>query len=361
MPSREPHWPKRWTWKHGAIWYRTRPDDRHLWNDQSWFRLGATEAEAWACWFDRAGTTPSQPLQTIGDAIQRYRGEVLTKKAPKTQRDYDRALKRLEPVFGRMHPAKLRPVHVARYMDLRVKADGTGTVAANRDKAVLSAVMTCCVRWGLIDRNLVREISRFEETPRERYVEDAELDAFLEHCRQSRTKAGRVVAAFVRLKLLTSLRQGQIRQLHRAWWKPARNVLSVPSAKGGLAVEYEGPELADAIEELQDACAVGRGIASVYLAPTRSGAPYTDTGFQSLWQRTMRSYLTANPGARRFTEHDLRAKVVTDEQDLDLARRRAGHRSVSTTQRHYRVRPERVPVSRARLQATKSGGGDGEK
>jgi hypothetical protein len=41
--------------------------------------------------------------------------------------------------------------------------------------------MSAAVRWGFVDRNLVREVKCNKETPRDRYVSDTELAAFLEH------------------------------------------------------------------------------------------------------------------------------------------------------------------------------------
>jgi integrase len=58
----------------------------------------------------------------------------------------------------------------------------------------------------------------------------------------------------------------------------------------------------------------------------------------------MGKYLEA--GGKRFTEHDLRAKVASDSEDLDVAQARLQHQSRTTTNRVYRRAPTKVKVLR---------------
>ena len=100
--NREPHWPARWTRKRGRLIYYVVPAaDRERWDGKSWFRLGATEAEAWITWYAR--TEGGDALTTVADAIDRYTREVLPKLAASTQRQYTAALGRLR-IDGKRAP-----------------------------------------------------------------------------------------------------------------------------------------------------------------------------------------------------------------------------------------------------------------
>jgi integrase len=206
-------------------------------------------------------------------------------------------------------------------------------IRANREKAALSAVMTECVKWGAIDRNLVREVKRNKEVPRDRYVEDEELEAFKRY-------ATPMLLAYVELRMLTGLRQGQILSLKRLDWDGSR--LKAPRAKLGRTTVYRGDGLREAVEAVLS-LNVDHSAVSIYLLSSRSGTKYSSSGFQSIWQRCMKRYVEAT-GAERFTENDLRAKVASDSADLATASARLGHQSTTTTNRVYRRRPDTVYV-----------------
>lgn len=325
--TRKPYWPKRWSVSRDAIYYQTRDDDLHLWDGKKWFRLGSTEAEAFALWYARTAA-PRDSARTIGELIDAYRAEELPNKAPRTQTDYLKALDRLLRVFGHMPPKALLPRHVYQYMAKRPK------VAANREKAVLSSLMTFAVKQGAVDRNLVREVRRNPEAPRDRYVSDTEIEVFLGLCSP-------LLKAYVDLKLLTGARQGQLLRLTLSDWDGEQLVIN--KAKGGRSIAYRGPGLAEAIE----ACLLvrrGRRMRSIYLFSTRSATPYTGDGFRALWQYAMTKYLAS--GGIRFTEHDLRAKVASDSESLSAAQARMGHQASGTTNRVYRRKPATVSVLR---------------
>lgn len=330
MPSanRNKHWPPRWTRKHGAIYYVVPADQKSQWDGRAWYPLGKTEAEAWATWYSRV-ISPTVSMHSFGDLCDRYGAEIVPTLAEKTQRDYRLALINLRKVFGEMRPQDILPRHIYQYLDHRPKISG------NREKAVMSTVMAHGVRWGLLDVNVVREVRRSKELPRERYVSDEELDAFLGVCSP-------FLVGYVALKMLTGLRQGQMLALSRGDWNAERKELRAPAAKGGRTVIYQGEALADAIRELREA---SQGPAtSVWLISTRSGGRYTSDGFRSIWQRYMRKYVEKTK-AQPFREHDLRAKVASDT-DAARATQLLGHRSSAITQKHYRRAPEQVTVLR---------------
>ena len=100
-------------------------------------------------------------LRTMADLFERYRLEILPKKALETQKGNALSLKRLETVFGHMKPAHIKPRDVYGYRDKR----GTKTeVGANRDLEVLSHVFTKAIEWGAVDNNPCRDVRKFRES-----------------------------------------------------------------------------------------------------------------------------------------------------------------------------------------------------
>jgi len=78
-------------------------------------------------------------------------------------------------------------------------------------------------------------------------------------------------------------------------------------------------------------------VRGLHLFCTRRGQPYTADGFRSIWQRAMEKAVAKN--LERFTEHDLRAKVITDARNLGQdAQRIAGHKTSAMTDRYVKVR-----------------------
>lgn len=325
--TRSRRWPPRWAQKHGAFYYRPRAQERHLWDGKAWFRLGATEAEAWRTWYERLQLEDRQ-VRTMADLLDQYATEVVPDLAPATQRQYLAAISVLRPVFGHMRPGAILPRHVYAYMRERPP------VAGNRERSVLSSVLSMGVRWGALDANPIRgQVQRNRERPRRRYVTDAELEAFA-------AQASDLVRAYVALKRLTGIRQGQILALDVSSWDGEQ--LTVPAAKGGRDTVYSGPGLRDAVEAL---LALRRGAKVRAIGPliaTRRGTRYTGDGFRSIWSRDMARYVEA--GGERFTDHDVRRKVASDAETLDHAQALLGHASPKQTEAVYRVRPRRVQV-----------------
>src|SRR5574343_236653 len=154
--------------------------------------------------------TPSTPLpKTVGELLGCYLPQAEI--APGTRREYERiADTRLAHHFGAMPISALTPAHVAMYLEKR-KRDGHPHMG-NRERAVLSAAYEFAMRQGWANGNPCRGVRRNRETPRRRYVTDAEfLEAF--------EAAPEPLQDVLALALLTGLRQGDLRALRRQDWK----------------------------------------------------------------------------------------------------------------------------------------------
>lgn len=321
---RSKHWPPRWSLSHGRIFYQVPSSERSRWDGKAWFPLGATEAEAWAVWYARL-QAPAE-LRTIGDAIDRYGQEIVPTLKPATQRQYRDALQRLRRVFGAMLPQSLKPAHVYQFMDRRPR------VAGNRERAVLSTVLSYAVRWGVLDSNPVREVRRNTEAARDRAVALDEVQAFLSH-------ANPMLRAYVALKLSTGLRQGQLLALRLSDWDGT--TLRASATKGGRATAYKGDGLVEAVGAVL-ALRRGRALRGLTLFATRAGQQYTSDGFRAIWQRAMTKHV--GHGGERFTEHDLRALVATRATSAEHARDLLGHQTSQITQRVYQRGAREVSV-----------------
>jgi len=306
------------------------------------FRLGATLPEAYKRWAERLAELDK--AHTIGKLLDRYALEVIPTKAPKTQAGNTDALRKLRAVFGQMSLTPFAPRLVYQYVDRR-----GAKIAAHREIEVLSHAFTKAVEWGYIDRHPFKGEVRLEgEVARTRYVEDWEVVEAL--ALKPRRKAGSVLAvqAYIRVKLLTGLRRGDLLRVRPAhdFKEDGLHVQPRKTAKTTgrrLVIEWSA--------ELRSAVEMALAARPVDIAPflfcNRRGECYVKddgsaNGWDSMWGRFMDRVLAETKVAERFTEHDLRAKCASDAESLEHARALLSHADARTTERVYRRKPERV-------------------
>ncbi|WP_235837940.1 tyrosine-type recombinase/integrase [Chitinasiproducens palmae] len=270
--------------------------------------------------------------------------EVVPTKEPSTQAHNRVAMKPLRAVFAAFPIRDLKPRHVYRYVDQR-----TAKTAARREIEILSHAFTKAVEWGIIDRHPFKgEVRLAGEKPRTRYVEDAEIIECLSL--ESKRRAGSVLAvqAYIRVKLLTGLRRGDLLRLTMSDIKddgihvqPRKTALTTGKR---LIIEWS--------DELRAAVASAKAARPVKISPflfcNRRGECYVSDengragGWESMWSGFMKRVMTETSVTDRFTEHDLRAKCASDAQTLEHARTLLAHADGRITERVYRRRPERV-------------------
>jgi integrase len=337
--------PARWVLKHGAYYYLPPTGLRNQWDGKAWFRLGKTLPEAYKAWAERIAAP--ERIATIASLLERFALEVIPTKAPKTQIDYMRYVGVLTKTFGNVALADLEPQHVYQYVDKR-----SAKTAAHREIEVLSSAFTKAVQWGLIKAHPFKGEVRLEgEAPRTRYVEDWELEAVLSL--PARRKKGSVlmVQAYLRLKLLTGLRQRDLLLLTMSdLQEDGIHVTPSKTARSsGKKLIYEWtPELRSAVEQAKAV----RSAISPYLFCNRFGACYVDlthgtaNDWNNIWQKFMTRVLAETEVKERFTEHDMRAKVGSDAETLERAKQLLAHSDAKLTQRVYRRRPEKIKPAR---------------
>jgi integrase len=301
--------PQRVYFIHGA--YYLFPKDRKP------IHLGRDYPQAMAEWvklIDRPAT-----MNTLTAIMDRYLLEVAPKNAPRTHRDKVRDMQLLRSVFGHMRPEEITPPDVYAYMD------GRGApVRANREKALLSHVFSYAIRWGVAKDNPCRYVKRNPEARRERLPEPAELTAFKAVCPP-------FLAVYIDIKYMTGIRKGDMLKL-RLDQHFTPDGIDLRISKNGKRMVYEWtPDLEDAVKRAK---AIKRRVGSFYLFATRTGQPYSESGFDSIWQRYMRRALKDGVLKERFREHDIRASTAS--ADKEHAQERLGQKNKSSTDAYIR-------------------------
>ncbi len=287
-----------------------------------WHRLGTTKPAALRAYADLLQTG----ITTFANVVDRYVAVIMPRKAPKTQAEQMRQLTRLLGVFGKMSAAQIRRGHIAQYRDARPP------VAANRELALMSHIMARALEWEMVQDNPCVGVERNTETPRDRIVTNEEFDAVFD-------SAPGPVQGMMLLAYLTGQREGDLLKLRRDAITDAGLMFRQGKTGKRLCVQWT-PALREAVAFAQDLPRAG--VASTYLVVNERGQPYSSSGFQTAWQRHIRSCVTSGVLTERFTFHDLRAKAGSEATDTRLL----GHSDQRLMQRVYRRLPEIVRPTR---------------
>ena len=313
--------PPRMYLKHGAYYYVSR--------DNKWLRLSDDKATAFAKWAEIEGETPQDsasekpPIGSMAALIDRYMIEIAPNKAKSTYKGNLLESENLKKVFGKMLVLEVRPMHIAKYLDLRgVKAP----IRANREISLLSHMFSYAMRWGQLDRNPCLGVAKHPEKGRDRYITDNEFESV-------KNLASELIAIVMDFAYITALRKGDILNLKLD--QITDEGIWIKQSKTGSKQLYEWTE--GLKEVVTRAKSLKRPTHGFHLFSTRQGQPYSDTGFKAMWNRVQVKW--AESGGERFTFHDIRAKSLTDAKRLGLdAQSLAGHSSASMTEHYIKQR-----------------------
>jgi hypothetical protein len=305
------HLPERVYIKHGAYYFVDAKN--------KWHKLGKTFPEAMAKWAEVIDK-PAR-VTTMNDLFDRYMLEVAPKKAKATYKSNLREIKPLRIAFGGFLPDDLNQVLVYQYKDARAQAGAP--VGANREKALLSAIFSKAIEWGIVRDNPCRHVKRNKETPRQHTPSDEEIEAV-------KKVSSDISKGMAWLSRLTALRQ--IDLLNFKLINATDFGIEIVLSKTGVRWECEWDEelraCFDFIKKIK------RPIRGLYLFCNRKGQPYTPDGFESMWQRDMQRALDKKVIETRFQFRDLRRKALREAEKKygkDYARMLAGHLNEKTT------------------------------
>ncbi|MBB04110.1 MAG: integrase [Pseudooceanicola sp.] len=318
--SKSNKWPHRVTFKNGAFYY-LKPIIKAGKTTTKWLRLGKTEREM----YQRLAELKSDGTGLMSAIIQRYREEVLSKKADNTQNSQGKQLDRLNQAFGHMRPADIRTVHIARYHDL---VGQSGIYQANRELSLVKHVLKLAQRWGYIDHNPASDVSRFTEKPRDRYITDDEYVAV-------RSMARVWIQVIMDICYVTGQRRVDILNLKRSDLRD--DGVHIRQSKTGkrLVLEWSNDlrfALSRALTELHTG-----EVSSLYVICDDKGQRRTDAAFTTAWTRLMNQCIEAGVIGDKFQFRDIRGKAGSESDGKQL-----GHQSSATLERHYKRLPERV-------------------
>jgi len=324
--------PKRWRYRFGAYYYRVPPGDESQWDGKKDFKLGRTYPEALRAWADRLELMGD--ANSIADLMELYSIKVMPDKSSTTQDRESRIIKRITATLGHIPINGLKPKDVNLVKTKEAEVHGINT--ANRFVSILSHAYTMAIEWGLCDQHPIKNnIRKFSVKPRDRYLEDWELE-------KSLSVAPKIIHAYVPIKQLTGLRKGDMLSIKLPDLK--EDGIHIIQNKTGKRIIIEWTdELLDAIEYAKS---IGKKIGSMWLFHTNRGQPYikenkTTSGFDSIWKRWQDKALKETGLTTKFSESDLRAKTASDTSE-NHATELLDHSTSAVTRKHYRRKPKVV-------------------
>lgn len=209
-----------------------------------------------------------------------------------TKKQYRSVSKQLKEVFADFNSvADIKPHHVAMWQDNHLSK-----VNANTGKSILTSVLNIAIRRGIIERNPAKEVENITVARRKRYITDDEYLAI-------REKANPVLAAAMDLSYATSLRIGDILDIHLSQITPEGLMIRQEKTKK-LQLFSRNAALDIAIE---NAKAIRRPVRGLYLLSTLRGQPYQYQQINLWWIAAREA-----AGVRDVHFHDIRGKAATD-------------------------------------------------
>lgn len=346
---------RRRTLKSGKVWVGYYYDGRDADGKRKELPLGTDLIEAKRKWAEYEAKPVPAEAGTMNVLFDKYAREEIPKKAPRTQVNNLRELVHLREIFGSAPIGAIKPKHVAAYRDnrktkKRLRVDGSvrdpggkpAPVAANRELALLSHIMSMAREWGYTDKaNPVTGVSKNKETPRDFYVDDEVWSALYEVAVPELRDA-------MDLAYLTGQRPADV--LRFTIHDLTDNELQVRQGKTGkllrILLSNDGSRnyLGQVIDRIK-----ARKVRGFHLLMTARGLPLTR---ETLGKRFLDARQSAITAAKERGDHalagriaqfqfrDTRAKAASDVEDLSTASKLLGHSKEQITKIVYRRRGE---------------------
>lgn len=265
------------------------------------------------------------PSGVFNELIARYRLDMLPRKAPKTQKEYERQCSKLADKFGLSRYAKSE-VEASkggfiRSMDIAMHLRQSDTPKqANREMSLMSSIFAYAKECGLTEYNPCNGVKRNTEKPRTRLPTPDENVVL--SC-----AASKVLRLMLELTDITGMRVGDIIRLKISQIKPDH--IEVKQGKTGKVQHFERSEGVNAI--LKEAMTLRGSLRSMNVFCTRQGQEYTESGFQSMVRRAK-----AKAGINGLHFHDFRANAITETHKAGRdATDFAGHGDPALTRKVY--------------------------
>jgi integrase len=291
-------------------------------------------------------TQTDECITLMRELLDRYRLEVVPEYESQNTRDSKHySLDRLRPAMGDNLVTQITPQFIYKYRDHIART--RSKKQANLDLEVLSHCFTKAIQWGVIaDHPMTnKKVTKFSLPGRKRYVDDWELEEWA-------SVANPFLVAYIVLKGVTGLRQQDLLTIRNRDITDtdlfSENIKTGERQNFPLYDDEGHPTTAKlALDVVQKYYANFNAkrrvpIVSPWLFFNRKGTGYYNletrkaSGFQSIWQRSMKKAIAKTTLETSFTEHDLRAKVGSDIESLAEAQKLLAHTNAATTKKSYR-------------------------
>jgi integrase len=235
------------------------------------------------------------------------------RKADGTLSENEREAKRLIKTFGRVKPAQIKPVHIYRYLAGRA-AEGA-PAKANKEIALLSAILEYGRRQGDLEENPCGGIEYNKTKPRQKYVDQKDIDLVMEVARE-RKGSYQIVALCLQVAYLTVSRPDEMRSLTRQAIKDDGVIVPVGKRKKGMAQRYKLIQWSPLLRATVNEALMLQRTTSIYVFGNTDGQIYTRSGWNTILSRLM-EHAKKKAEEReieftRFTLADMRPTAVTD-------------------------------------------------
>lgn len=275
-----------------------------------WTALGKEFGPALLRYAEVEGQGKEAP-RTVADLLTEY--ITTANLAPETRRGYRNSAKRLGEAFGTLRPDQLKRERLFRYVF------DAGNVAANRDRALVSAAYTHAANLGYPFTNpALGWQRRIPEKPRERYITDPEFKALV-------ANAG-PLGPMIELAYLTGADLGVLRSLRLEAASPEG--LRIRRTKTGSEVVIAWSKAL-------------RGVWRKIAGERESGLAFPIANVRKRWDAARKA-----AGLEDVQFRDLRRKAGSDAESVEHASALLAHADSAVTRKHYRAR--RVPVKPVR-------------
>ncbi|SIT43772.1 conserved hypothetical protein [Paraburkholderia piptadeniae] len=231
---------------------------------------------------------------SVAEMIERFRDEVdvmhyrdQSKEGKQVRKgQYERLIR----FFGRMAPLSLETIHGYQYLDHRAKTGAP--IGANKDMALMTTICNYAIRWGLIKANPFVGMMQNKGEADVRVVERGQVVRFyLWSLKQEQSYRTMGLAAM--FCYLTGFRAAEIRPFHMSGLLDVGvRVINAKRKKGEKEIS-KLREWSTRLRVVVERAKRDRKVQSLFLFPNRTGQPYSKSGWSSVWQDAMYTYIGA--------------------------------------------------------------------
>lgn len=290
-------------------------------------------------WKDSTKRRQARLEATVGDLWARWQQYMEGHKKPKSQKDDRRLYERFLQPWARRPLSEVTRSDVAG-LHARIGRDN-GEYLANRLLALASAMFSEARRAGIFTgENPCRDIRRFREESRDRWLDAAELKRFFAALHQEPD----LFRDYFLLLLLTGARKSNVLAMRWEQVDLGRGLWRIPETKGGMVVIV--PLVQPAVEILLRRQREANGHGWVF--PGRHGKGHLADPYKP-WRR-----ICSQAGLENLRIHDCRRTLgswmATQGTSLPVIGKTLGHRSLQATEVYARLSTD--PVHEAMERAT---------